>query len=87
MEDALPIRALVGVGAEVVALGLDQVGGETVAAQHVEVAEGIAHGEAGDAVADRGADHLSPAGLPLLDLCPEKLGAVPPRPHGRRPQR
>src|SRR5438128_2263349 len=52
MEGAFAVDPLVGVGAEVVALGLDQVRGEALAAVHVVVAEGVAHRQAGDAGGD-----------------------------------
>ena len=37
VEGAFAVGALVGVGAEVVALGLDEVGGETLGAEGVEI--------------------------------------------------
>src|SRR5262249_32539870 len=52
VEHALPVDALVGVRAEVVALGLEQVRREALAAVHVEVAERGAHRQAGDARGD-----------------------------------
>jgi hypothetical protein len=39
VEDALPIAALVGVRAEIVALGLNEIGGKSGLAQGVEVVE------------------------------------------------
>ncbi len=54
MEDAGFVGALVGVGAEVVALGLEQVGGQAGGAVAIVVGERGAEGGDGDAVLDGG---------------------------------
>src|SRR5713226_2475941 len=63
MEDAVAVRAAVGVRAEEVAQALDQGGGQAVGAQRVVVGQG--GGEAGDrdAEPDRGGDHGAPGVL------------------------
>src|SRR4051812_32319365 len=52
VEGALLVRALVGVAAEVVALGLNDVAGEPAAAERVVVGEAGAVRGGGDAVLD-----------------------------------
>ena len=54
------VEALVGVGAEEVALGLEEVGGEAGGAVAVVVAEGGAEGGDGDAVGDGEGDGFAP---------------------------
>src|SRR5438128_8726228 len=73
VKNPFAVRALVSMSAEVVPLGLDQVGGRTLAAQHVEVAQRVAHGQAGDAVESRDANDTPPGVLALVDLGAELL--------------
>lgn len=61
------VNALVGVGPEVVALGLHQVGGKGAAAVAVEVGQGAAEGRGPEAVQRGGGHHLTPGGLTVLD--------------------
>jgi hypothetical protein len=60
-------RAFVGVGAEVVALGLDQVAGQAFAAEGVVVGERRAKGGQADAVVDAELDDASPGILTVGD--------------------
>ena len=60
---ALHIGALVGVGAEVVALGLEQVGRGALGAVAVVVRQRGAEGWRADAVLGREGDDLAPVGL------------------------
>ena len=59
------VQALVGVGTEEVALGLEEVGGEAFGAVAVVVAEGGGERRNRDAVEGGDAHHFAPA---LLDL-------------------
>ena len=61
------VRALVGVGTEEIALGLEEVGGEAFGAVAVVVAEGGAEGGDGDAVEGGDAHHFPPALLGLAE--------------------
>ena len=64
---ARPVDALVGVGAKVVALGLEQVGRQPRVAIAVVVGQGAAKGRHRDAVGHRGRDHAAPGGLAAVD--------------------
>src|SRR3712207_8366774 len=55
-------RSLVGVGAEVVALGLDEVGRESLLPEGVDVIERGAEGRAGNPQGPSHPDHLTTAG-------------------------
>src|SRR2546423_1231012 len=68
------VGADVGVSAEVVALGLNQVAGETAAAVGVVVGERRAEGRRGDAVGNAGADDAPPGVLAGGDRVLELLG-------------
>src|SRR5262245_41824103 len=65
------VHALVGVGAEVIALALEQVGGEHRGAIAVEVCERAHEGGAGDPCLRRHRDHAPPARLAPRELTPE----------------
>lgn len=69
VEELAPggVGALVGVGAEVVPLGLEQVGGEPGRGVAVEVAEGGGEGGHRDAGLDSVSHHLPPRGNQALD--------------------
>lgn len=75
----LPARlvgAFVGVRAEVVALGLQQVGWQLRAGVAVEEGQRRSHARHGDAVADGGGDDLAPVGKVLLqDVAEVRRGA------------
>ena len=67
---ALAVYALIGMCAEVVALSLEQVSGQTLAAVAVEVGECGSHCGSGHARCDSETADASPARLALLDdLC------------------
>ena len=61
------INAFVGMCAEVIALGLEQIGGEAFRAAAVIVAERGAEGWRGHAVFDRGLHAVAPVGLGFAD--------------------
>ncbi len=61
------VDTLVGVSAKVVALGLDQIGGDTGAAVAIEIGQGSAHGRCGDAQVDGRAHDFTPVGLAAGD--------------------
>ena len=65
---ARPVDPLVGVCAEVVALRLDQVGGQALGAVAVVERERARVGRHGDAAADGGRDGAAPAGLGRVQL-------------------
>ena len=67
VEHARLVDAVVGVGAEVVALGLQQVGRQPVAAVAVVVGQGRGEGRRGDAQLDGRRDDVPPGGLGLVD--------------------
>src|SRR6516225_9368490 len=62
------VDTFVGVGAEIIALGLEEVGGEPGTTVAVEVGQGRAHRRQGNAVGNAGADGPAPAGLGPLHL-------------------
>ena len=62
------IDAFVGVGAEVVALGLEQICGEAFGAVAVEEGEGGAEGGNGDAALSGDGDDVAPAFLAVTDF-------------------
>src|SRR6516164_7660989 len=63
VEDAVTVRAAVGVRAEVVAQALDESGGQAFGAQRVVVGQGGREAGDGDAEADRGSHHVAPGVL------------------------
>src|ERR1039458_8780186 len=67
------VEALVGVGAEVVALGLEQVGGQAAGAVAVEECERGRERRSGYAELDGGHDRLAPGCLVLVDGAQEEL--------------
>ena len=67
MEDAFPIDAPVGVRAEVVALGLREVGGQAFAAVGIEVRQGCRGCQHGNAQPDPGLQCFSPDCLMIQD--------------------
>jgi len=64
---------LEGVGAEVVSLGLEQVGGQVLGAVAVEPGQGGGEGWGGDAEEGGLGDDVSPAGLGLVDGLVEEV--------------
>ena len=68
---SLAVGALIGVCAEVVALGLQQVGREAFAAEGVKETERGRKGRGGDALLGGGGDDVAPATLALADLALE----------------
>ncbi len=66
------IHALVGVSAEIVALGLEEVGGKAPCAVGVEVGDRSADGRHGYSVSDRQNGNSPPAGLSILQLPAEE---------------
>ena len=73
VEHAVPVRAAVGVRAEVVTQALDEGGGQAFGAQRVVVGQGGREAGHGDAEADRGGDHVAPGVLGGGDLLAELL--------------
>src|SRR5919199_6839421 len=71
MEDTRTVEAFVGMGAEVVALGLGQIGGKTRAAVGVEISQRSAQSRDRDACGNRSLNHAAPALLPLGNRSPE----------------
>src|ERR1043165_4740336 len=68
------VEALVGVGAEIIALGLEQIGGETFAAVGVEEGEGGAEGGDGDAFLGGNRDNGAPRAVRgLYSLAEERI--------------
>ena len=67
------VGPLVGVGAEEIALGLDQVARQALAAVAVVVGQARAEGRRADAVGDRLVDHAPPGILARVDLLLEVL--------------
>src|SRR5688572_6198009 len=63
VEDALAVRAAVGVRAEEVALPLGDVGGQALRAIRVVIGQRGAQGGHGDAQADGGLHHMAPRRL------------------------
>ena len=68
------VDPLVGVSPEVVALGLEQIGGKTFAAVAVEVGQSAAEGGYRYTVSDGGGDYASPGFLAGLDRLSEVGG-------------
>ena len=68
---ARPVHALVGVGAEVVALGLDQIGRQPLVTVAVVKGQGAGHGRDGDPRFHRPGDHPPPGPLRRFHLLPE----------------
>src|SRR5208283_4348521 len=68
------VEALVGMGAEVVALGLEEIGRQPLASVPVEVAQAGREGRGGHAAEGGGRDYLAPAPLGCDDLVPEEGG-------------
>src|SRR5580658_1465500 len=71
VEDAVTVRAAVGVRAEVVAQPLDEGGGQAFGAERVVVGQGGREAGHGDAEADGGGDDVAPRVLGLLKLLGE----------------
>ena len=71
MEGAFLVHSAVGMGAEVIALRLGQVGRQCFRAVGVEVSQRGAGGEHGDAQANRRLQHLAPGSLPAQHRCAE----------------
>jgi len=67
------VHALVGVGAEIIALGLEQVCGKDRAAVLIEERESRAEGRNGDALLGGCCDDVAPAFLAVLDLPAEVI--------------
>src|ERR1043166_6003614 len=68
------VEALVGVGAEIIALGLEQIGGGTFAAVGVEEGEGGAEGGDGDAFLGGNRDNGAPRAVRgLYSLAEERI--------------
>ena len=68
MKHAFGIRALIGVGTEIIALGLNEIGGLPSAAQGVQITERDHQTRHGHAGVDRRADDLAQILLMLLNL-------------------
>src|SRR5690554_1380088 len=60
------VDALIGMGTKVVALGLQQVGGQAFTAVAIEIVEGGGNGGSGDAVHYSGGHYTAPAFLSLV---------------------
>src|SRR5919199_6897381 len=71
MEDTRTVEAFVGMGAEVVALGLGKIGRKTRAAVGVEISQRSAQSRDRDARGYRSLNHAAPAVLPLGNRSPE----------------